>query len=129
MIRRPPRSTRTDTLFPYTTLFRSTPSPARLEDELSQSVRRRTGMSANTSGLWFEQMIPGLVVRHVVTRTITDAANTLFSTMTMNPQPLHIDESSARAPEYGPRLVKTLLPLSTAGGILGYDTNPGPNIA
>src|SRR3546814_6057552 len=26
MIRRPPRSTRTDTLFPYTTLFRSTPS-------------------------------------------------------------------------------------------------------
>src|SRR3546814_3223174 len=27
MIRRPPRSTRTDTLFPYTTLFRSTPRP------------------------------------------------------------------------------------------------------
>src|SRR3546814_10109444 len=26
MIRRPPRSTRTDTLFPYTTLFRSNPS-------------------------------------------------------------------------------------------------------
>src|SRR3546814_1107155 len=29
MIRRPPRSTRTDTLFPYTTLFRSPPSPSR----------------------------------------------------------------------------------------------------
>src|SRR3546814_5971476 len=28
MIRRPPRSTRTDTLFPYTTLFRSLPAPA-----------------------------------------------------------------------------------------------------
>src|SRR3546814_13663303 len=28
MIRRPPRSTRTDTLFPYTTLFRSGPSPS-----------------------------------------------------------------------------------------------------
>src|SRR3546814_15839862 len=27
MIRRPPRSTRTDTLFPYTTLFRSRPHP------------------------------------------------------------------------------------------------------
>src|SRR3546814_4580713 len=26
MIRRPPRSTRTDTLFPYTTLFRTTPA-------------------------------------------------------------------------------------------------------
>src|SRR3546814_14566783 len=31
MIRRPPRSTRTDTLFPYTTLFRSRP-PADLHD-------------------------------------------------------------------------------------------------
>src|SRR3546814_2248962 len=30
MRRRPPRSTRTDTLFPYTTLFRSTPSPKSL---------------------------------------------------------------------------------------------------
>src|SRR3546814_5448256 len=30
MIRRPPRSTRTDTRFPYTTLFRSEPAPARL---------------------------------------------------------------------------------------------------
>src|SRR3546814_6041827 len=29
MIRRPPRSTRTDTLFPYTTLFRSSPSVGR----------------------------------------------------------------------------------------------------
>src|SRR3546814_988166 len=29
MIRRPPRSTRTDTLFPYTTLFRSFASPER----------------------------------------------------------------------------------------------------
>src|SRR3546814_4317541 len=29
MIRRPPRSTRTDTLFPYTTLFRSGPGPLR----------------------------------------------------------------------------------------------------
>src|SRR3546814_17293831 len=32
MIRRPPRSTRTDTLFPYTTLFRSNQRSARLED-------------------------------------------------------------------------------------------------
>src|SRR3546814_4906569 len=34
MIRRPPRSTRTDTLFPYTTLFRS---PARTDREISQA--------------------------------------------------------------------------------------------
>src|SRR3546814_8960608 len=35
MIRRPPSSTRTDTLFPYTTLFRSVAMPAELVEELS----------------------------------------------------------------------------------------------
>src|SRR3546814_1809724 len=38
MIRRPPRSTRTDTLFPYTTLFRSSTSPYR-----GRPAPRKTG--------------------------------------------------------------------------------------
>src|SRR3546814_5089767 len=41
MIRRPPRSTRTDTLFPYTTLFRSRPSPPPSPRSASGSARRR----------------------------------------------------------------------------------------
>src|SRR3546814_1773503 len=41
MIRRPPRSTRTDTLFPYTTLFRSYDRAARIEDEAPGSVQAR----------------------------------------------------------------------------------------
>src|SRR3546814_1519593 len=45
MIRRPPRSTRTDTLFPYTTLFRSDPILRHLLDDLSRRrVHRRTGV-------------------------------------------------------------------------------------
>src|SRR3546814_19217917 len=86
-------------------------------------------MSANTSGLWFEQMIPGLVVRHVVTRTITEADNTLFSTMTMNPQPLHLDESFARETDFGTRLVNSLLTLSTVVGISVYEPPTGPPLA
>src|SRR3546814_19013539 len=40
MIRRPPRSTRTDTLFPYTTLFRSVTPPFQLDDDnLSETTR------------------------------------------------------------------------------------------
>src|SRR3546814_4076542 len=42
MIRRPPRSTRTDTLFPYTTLFRSALDPvvgAHLDDPRRQELR------------------------------------------------------------------------------------------
>src|SRR3546814_5736940 len=40
MIRRPPRSTRTDTLFPYTTLFRSPTQPLDGHTELGEAVRR-----------------------------------------------------------------------------------------
>src|SRR3546814_12626760 len=41
MIRRPPRSTRTDTLFPYTTLFRSQGSGGRVEQDLEDAVLAR----------------------------------------------------------------------------------------
>src|SRR3546814_10180217 len=47
MIRRPPRSTRTDTLFPYTTLFRSE-SPAADEDEISTDQLTRRLEEAET---------------------------------------------------------------------------------
>src|SRR3546814_9807432 len=43
MIRRPPRSTRTDTLFPYTTLFRSSPKPLTVR----QSTTSRISWSAS----------------------------------------------------------------------------------
>src|SRR3546814_21201353 len=41
MIRRPPRSTRTDTLFPYTTLFRSIPAPYRERGQMAYETGRR----------------------------------------------------------------------------------------
>src|SRR3546814_6414023 len=44
MIRRPPRSTRTDTLFPYTTLFRSAADPARLDARVAHPRRRRAAV-------------------------------------------------------------------------------------
>src|SRR3546814_16421611 len=46
MIRRPPRSTRTDTLFPYTTLFRSFPSPP---PALRLGARRTAAMARKPS--------------------------------------------------------------------------------
>src|SRR3546814_20591327 len=45
MIRRPPRSTRTDTLFPYTTLFRSAAKPGTAPD-MSAAARAESGLSA-----------------------------------------------------------------------------------
>src|SRR3546814_20389796 len=46
MIRRPPRSTRTDTLFPYTTLFRSPRSPCR--QHLSRCILLQDGPAVST---------------------------------------------------------------------------------
>src|SRR3546814_1330311 len=43
MIRRPPRSTRTDTLFPYTTLFRSQPIALERTKRCRQHLVRDTG--------------------------------------------------------------------------------------
>src|SRR3546814_21034383 len=45
MIRRPPRSTRTDTLFPYTTLFRST-LDTHGQDEVTQLARHFNAFTA-----------------------------------------------------------------------------------
>src|SRR3546814_14536293 len=46
MIRRPPRSTRTDTLFPYTTLFRSGPAPTGPRSLREEGDLRRDGIDA-----------------------------------------------------------------------------------
>src|SRR3546814_20197388 len=50
MIRRPPRSTRTDTLFPYTTLFRSLPADGILVGDCIETMRRRRRRRCPASG-------------------------------------------------------------------------------
>src|SRR3546814_11888504 len=50
MIRRPPRSTRTDTLFPYTTLFRSHEVTAGLEDGSPRPLSRPSGTNGGPLG-------------------------------------------------------------------------------
>src|SRR3546814_6527893 len=56
MIRRPPRSTRTDTLFPYTTLFRSVPDVKGVKPETDEVMSRPSSDDAPTSALAFKIM-------------------------------------------------------------------------
>jgi acyl dehydratase len=81
------------------------------------------------SGRWFEDLPEGLVVRHAVTRTITEGDNTQFSTMTMNPQPLHLDADFAAQSEFGERLVNSLLTLGLLVGVTVYELTLGTTIA
>jgi len=81
------------------------------------------------SGLYFEEFSQGMVFDHAITRTVTEMDNILFSTMTMNPQPLHIDAHYAAKSEFGQPLVNSLFTLGLMIGISVTDTTLGTTIA
>jgi acyl dehydratase len=68
-------------------------------------------------GLWYEELDEGVLYRHSPGRTIGEADNTLFSTLTMNPQALHLDAAFSETQEFGERLVNSLLTLSVLVGL------------
>jgi acyl dehydratase len=69
------------------------------------------------SGLWFEDLSEGLVVQHATRRTITETDNVLFTTMTMNPAPLHLDHEYAASTEFGRPLVNSMFTLALVVGL------------
>ena len=81
------------------------------------------------TGLWFEQLEPGLRVRHAITRTVTEADNVLFTTMTMNPQPLHLDAEFAARTEFGKPLVNSLFTLGLVVGLSVHELTLGTTVA
>ena len=68
-------------------------------------------------GLWLEEFSIGVLYRHRPGRTVTEADNVLFSTLTMNPQPLHLDAAWSAKQYFGQRLVNSLFTLSTLVGL------------
>jgi len=68
-------------------------------------------------GLYFEELDPEVVYRHSPGRTVEASDNTLFSTLTMNPQSLHLDAAASAHTEFGERLVNSLFTLSTLIGL------------
>ena len=81
------------------------------------------------TGRYFDQWQVGDTVAHAVTRTITETDNLLFSTLTHNPQPLHIDAEAAKASEFGQILVNSCLTFSLAVGVSVADTTLGTLVA
>ena len=67
--------------------------------------------------------------RHAWTRTVTEMDNVLFSSLTMNVQPLHLDEEFAKKTEFGQRIVNSLFTLGLMIGITVNDTTLGTTIA
>ena len=72
------------------------------------------------AGLHFEEFAVGQVFDHPWSRTVTEMDNVLFSALTLNPQPLHLDEHFASQTEFGQRLVNSMF---TAGLMIGMSVN------
>lgn len=80
-------------------------------------------------GLYLEEFEVGAVVRHTLTKTVTESDNMFFSVMTLNPQPLHIDFDFASKTEWGKPLVNSLFTLGLMIGISVHDTTIGTTVA
>ena len=69
------------------------------------------------AGLTFDEFTVGQVFTHQPSRTVTEADNLLFSALTMNPQPLHIDAEFAKTSHFGQRLVNSIFTLGLVIGL------------
>jgi acyl dehydratase len=79
-------------------------------------------------GLYLEDLEVGRKFEHALRRTVTEMDNTLFSCLTHNPQPLHIDHDFASKTEWGKPLVNSLFTLGVMIGISVNDTTLGTTV-
>ncbi len=82
-----------------------------------------------SAGLYFEALEPGRIFEHTIRRTVTEMDNTLFSCLTHNPQPLHIDREFCATTQWGQPLMNSLFTLGLLVGIAVNDTTVGTIIA
>ncbi|AXU19431.1 dehydratase [Novosphingobium sp. THN1] len=81
------------------------------------------------AGKYFDEWRIGDRIEHEIRRTVTETDNLLFSTMTHNPQPLHIDVEAAKASEFGQILVNGTFTFALMVGLSVGDTTLGTLVA
>src|ERR1041384_876051 len=89
-----------------------------------------TAQRHKRGGLYFEDFVAGSLTEHRYRRTVTQMDNMLFSNMTLNPQPLHIDRHFCeQETEWGQPLMNSLFTLGLMIGIQVSDMTVGTTIA
>lgn len=81
------------------------------------------------AGRFFDEWAIGDTLTHEIRRTVTETDNLLFTTMTHNPQPLHLDIEAAKASEFGQILVNGTFTFSLMVGLSVGDTTLGTLVA
>lgn len=80
-------------------------------------------------GKYYEDLNPGDHFRHSLGRTITEMDNVLFSTLTMNTQPLHLNEDFAAQTPFGQRIVNGIFTLGLVVGLTVSELTEGTIVA
>lgn len=80
-------------------------------------------------GRFFDEWQVGDRIEHPIRRTVTETDNLLFSTMTHNPQPLHLDAEAAKASEFGQILVNGTFSFALMVGLTVGETTLGTLVA
>lgn len=81
------------------------------------------------AGKHFDEWQVGERIAHEITRTVTETDNLLFTVMTHNPQPLHLDVEAAKQSEFGQILVNGTFTFALMVGLSVGDTTLGTLIA
>lgn len=81
------------------------------------------------AGKYYEDLEIGMLIQHDLGRTLTEADNILFSSLTMNTQPLHINEDFASKTQFGKRIVNGIFTLGLVVGITVPDITQGTIVA
>ena len=80
-------------------------------------------------GLYYEEFKIGMTFEHKLTRTVTEMDNVLFTALTHNPQPLHLDaEFAAANSEFKKPLVNSIFTLGLVIGVSVGDTTLGTTV-
>lgn len=81
------------------------------------------------AGKFFEELTEGMHIQHTQGRTITEMDNVLFCALTMNTQPLHLNEDFARQTRFGQRIVNGIFTLGLVVGLTVSELTEGTIIA
>ncbi|MBK6434339.1 MaoC family dehydratase [Candidatus Amarolinea dominans] len=81
------------------------------------------------TGKYFDELTVGMRIQHSLGRTVTEMDNVLFSALTMNPQPLHLNEDFASRTSFGQRIVNGIFTMGLVVGLTVPELTEGTIVA
>jgi acyl dehydratase len=81
------------------------------------------------TGKYFDDLEVGMKIRHSTGRTVTEMDNVLFCALTMNTQPLHLNEDFASHTDFGRRIVNGVFTLGLVVGLAVAELTGGTIVA